>query len=74
MKMQYSETLENIVAIANAAGYMESSGKIYIDDDTILTLFILDLINAWQGDEVNGQNFLEYAVEAIEEKFKPEES
>ena len=67
--LKYSEALEDIVAAANIAGYMEHKDKIFAEDDTTLTVFLIDLRNAWAGNEDGNENFIEYAERKLLEKF-----
>lgn len=72
--MKYSEELEDIVAGANVAGYLEAEGKIFIDTDEELTNFLITIYNAWFEDYDCKLNFLEYAAQELMEKFGVESS
>jgi len=67
--LKYSEALEDIVTAANIAGFMEQADSIFVSDDTILTMFLIDLRNAWAGNEDDNENFIEYAERKLLEKF-----
>lgn len=71
-KLTYSDTLEDIVGAANVAGYMEKENRIYIDTDTELTDFLIEIHNLWDsvgGDDVSDESFLSYAAEELLKKF-----
>lgn len=67
--LRYSEALEDIVTAANIAGFMEQADAIFVPDDTYLTMYLIDLRNAWAGNEDGNENFMEYAERKLLEKF-----
>ncbi len=69
-KLVYSGDLELVVSAANQAGYMESNGSIYVDDDTELTEFILEILYEYgELPEENTQSFVDYACDRLMEEY-----
>ena len=75
--LRYSEDLEDIVAAANVAGYLEKDERIFVETDTELTEFLIQTHNKWAaigGEDNNDENFLEYAAAELLERFGTEEA
>ena len=69
-KLVYSGDLELVVSAANQAGYLESAGKIYVDDDTELTEFILEILYEYgELPEEDSQSFVDYACDRLLEEY-----
>ena len=67
--LKYSESLEDLVTAANIAGCLETEEKIYITDDTTLTMFLIGIHNMWIGNEDGNENFMEYAARKLLEEY-----
>ena len=69
IKLAYSATLEEVVAIANMAGYMEQKEEIHVEDDEDLTRAIVDMLRK-RYEARDESDFFSWASAELINRFK----